>query len=285
MPRDYAVIDLHVHVQPWRMLRPEILERMSRGRADHAEIVDVMANPDRFLGLLDRSGIEKAALVNYVAPEVMGFTDEVNDWISAYCKDHRDRLIPVGSLHPAHVKDARAAVDRLLGDLGIRMVKIHPPHQLFYPNAYREGLGALEVLYRRCEEAAVPVMFHTGTSIFAGARVKYGDPIHLDDVAVDFPRLRMLLAHAGRPLWTETAVFLARRHPNVWLDLSSIPPGSLLEYLPKLESLADKCLWGTDWPAPMVPSMKANLDKFLALPLSDDAKKKILRDNALRLGF
>jgi predicted TIM-barrel fold metal-dependent hydrolase len=80
-----------------------------------------------------------------------------------------------------------------------------------------------------------------------------------------------------------TAVFLARRHPNVHLDLSGIPPKKLLEYLPRLEEIADKCLWGTDWPSPGILSMRKNADEFLALPISEDAKRKILWDNGAKL--
>jgi predicted TIM-barrel fold metal-dependent hydrolase len=97
---------------------------------------------------------------------------------------------------------------------------------------------------------------------------------------VDFPRLPIVLAHAGRPLYMKTAVFLARRHRNVHLDLSGIPPRKLLEYIPRLEEVSDRCLWGTDFPSPGIRSMRANVEDFLALPLSDDAKRKILFDNA-----
>ncbi len=104
------------------------------------------------------------------------------------------------------------------------MLKIHPPHQLFAANAYLSGEPGLAEVYRAAEEHGRPVMIHTGTSIFPGARNRFADPMPVDDVAVDFPRLKILLAHAGRPLFMETAVFLVRRHPNVHLDLSGIPP-------------------------------------------------------------
>jgi predicted TIM-barrel fold metal-dependent hydrolase len=80
-----------------------------------------------------------------------------------------------------------------------------------------------------------------------------------------------------------TAVFLARRHPNVRLDLSGIPPRKLLEYLPRLEEIADRCLWGTDFPSPGIASMRRNVDDFLTLPLPDGARRKILFDNAAAL--
>ncbi len=163
------------------------------------------------------------------------------------------------------------------------MLKIHPPHQLFAANGYLSGEPGLERIYAAAEARRRPVMFHTGTSIFPGARNRFADPMAVDDVAVDFPNLPIILAHAGRPLFMETAVFLARRHPNVHLDLSGIPPRKLLEYLPRLEEIAPRCLWGTDYPSPGVASMKKNVQDFLALPISEEAKRKILWDNAARV--
>ena len=68
-----------------------------------------------------------------------------------------------------------------------------------------------------------------------------------------------------------------------YLELSGIPPKKLLEYLPRLEELSDQCIWGTDYPSPGIPSMKKNVDDFLALPLSEAAKERILWENAARV--
>ena len=126
----------------------------------------------------------------------------------------------------------------------------------------------------------MPVMIHTGTSTFPSARNRYADPMAIDDVAVDFPDLPIILAHSGRPLYGETAFFLARRHPNVYLELSGIPPKKILEHLPRLEEVAGKTLWGTDWPSPGIRSPSENVAAFKALPLSEGAKEKILWGNA-----
>jgi predicted TIM-barrel fold metal-dependent hydrolase len=91
------------------------------------------------------------------------------------------------------------------------------------------------------------------------------------------------MAHGGRPIWYEQAFFLMRRHKNVWLDISGIPPKKLLEAFPRLEEVSDRVLFGTDWPSPGVKSIRQNLDDFLALPMSAEAKKRITRDNALEL--
>jgi predicted TIM-barrel fold metal-dependent hydrolase len=206
----------------------------------------------------------------------------VNKFISDYVKEDPKRLISCGSIHPRHTSNVLADVEQLL-HLGIRMLKIHPPHQLLFPNDYVNGVKELEIIYRAAEANGIPVMFHTGTSIFPGARNKYGDPIYLDDVAVDFPRLKILLAHGGRPLWMETAFFLVRNHPNVFLDISGIPPKKLLDYFPRIEEISSKTLFGTDWPGPGVPDIKQNLDDVRALPLSAETKEKILSRNALAL--
>jgi predicted TIM-barrel fold metal-dependent hydrolase len=274
------VFDCHVHVQPWEQMKPDVRARMTAGRSDLEEIQQALSDPSELLRLMDREGIERAALINYVAPEVMGFDASANDWIARYVRGREDRLFAVGSVHPRLARDAGGQTRRLFEELGIRMLKIHPPHQLFAANAYLDGLAGLGEVYAAAERAGRPVMIHTGTSIFPGARNRFADPMAVDDVAVDFPTLKIILAHAGRPLYMNTAAFLVRRHPNVHLDLSGIPPKKLLEYLPRLEDLADRCLWGTDYPSPGVASMKKNVEDFLALPLSDAAKEQILWSNA-----
>jgi predicted TIM-barrel fold metal-dependent hydrolase len=276
------ITDCHVHIQPVEMFKPAALELMKRKRPEFERIVEFCRSPREFLRYLDCAGISRAVLINYVAPDVIGFTSEVNDWVVKYCKVDPVRLLSCGSLHPRHTRDISADMDRLVR-LGLRMIKIHPPHQMLFPNDYLNGVRELEVIYRTAEQNGIPVMFHTGTSVFPGARNKYGDPMYLDDVAVDFPKLKILMAHGGRPLWMDTAFFLVRRHRNIYLDISSIPPKSLLQYFPRLEEIADQALFGTDWPGPGVPDIRRNLDDFRALPLSASAKETILSKTALAI--
>ena len=123
-------------------------------------------------------------------------------------------------------------------------------------------------------------MVHTGTSIFPGARSKYGDPLALDDVAQDFPDLTIIMAHGGRPLWCDAAFYVVRRHKNVFLDISSIPPPRLLEWFPRLELIGDRVLFGSDWPGPGVPGIREEVDAVRALPLSERLKEKLFLGNA-----
>jgi len=249
----------------------------------HAGAKEILSSPENVVRFLDENEIERACCINYVSPDVMGFTREVNDWVAQFTSKHRDRLIATGSVNPLHEMNVRDEIRRVL-DLGIGMIKIHPPHQLFSPNAYKRGeLWQLAEIYRECEERGVPVMFHTGTSVFPKARNVFADPMRVDDVAIDFPRLKIILAHAGRPLYGETALFLVRRHRNVNVDLSGIPPKALTRYFPRVVEVADKVLWGADWPSPGVVSPKKNVEEFRALGFPEDVQRKILYENATRL--
>jgi hypothetical protein len=274
------VIDIHIHIQPWHMLKPKVLEGWKKSQPDFDKLLSLAENPTNFLNHLDHEGVEKAALINYVSPDVMGFSDETNEFISNYCKAAPDRLIPVGSLHPKYVKDTSARMAHLVEKLGIKMLKVHPSHQLIYPNEYLSGLESQAVIYEKAQEYGIPIMFHTGTSIFPAARTKYSDPIYVEDVAIDFPKLKIILAHGGRPLWMETAFFLLRRFHNIYLDISGFPPKNLLEYFPKIESIANKTMFGTDWPGPGVRSIRANIDAVRELPISEESKRAILYDTA-----
>ena len=276
------VIDSHIHIQPYHMMKPDVQRTFWQKKPDRAELESYAADPAKLLQRMDADGIERVGLINYVSPDLMGFTDEVNAWMVRYASAEPSRLIAFGSVNPRFTERVGDAVERIL-DLGVKALKVHPPHQLFRANAYQDSLPHLAELYDRAQAAGVPVTIHTGTSVFPGARSRLGDPMDVDDVAIDFPKLTILLAHGGRPLWMDAAFFVVRRHPNVYLELSGIPPAKLLEYFPRLVEIADKAVWGTDWPSPGIASMRRNADQFLALPLDDGVRRQILYDNAARL--
>ena len=276
------VIDAHIHIQPFEMLKPDVRATFWHKKDNREELEALAADPAKLLRQMDADGIERVGLINYVSPDVMGFTAECNAWMIRYASTDRSRLIPFGSVHPGYTADVAGETRRII-DAGAKAFKVHPPHQTFRANAYLHEMPSLADLYREAEAAAIPVTIHTGTSVFPGARSRLGDPMDVDDVAVDFPKLKILLAHGGRPLWMEAAFFVVRRHPNVFLEVSGIPPAKLLEYFPRLEEIAHKTIWGTDWPSPGVKSMRGNVEQFLQLPLGDEVKRRILYDNASRI--
>jgi hypothetical protein len=278
-----GITDIHVHVQPLAELRPAVLETIrGEDRAYFDFLRRVESDPSFFLGELDRAGIWRVGLVNDVSPDVTGFTEKSNDFCLGYAGTDRERFLPIGGVHALRVRDPEGTVDRLI-DSGFVALKIHPPHQGYAANAYLDDLEALGRIYRRAEERRLPVMIHTGTSVFPGARSRLGNPIDVDDVAVDFPQLPILLAHGGRPFWYEEAFFVARRHPNVRLDLSGIPPKKLFDIFPRLPELGRRVLWGSDWPGPGVRDLRANVEQFLSLPYPDAWKESVLSENSLEL--
>ena len=283
MSSTFPVFDAHIHVGPYDQMNERARRVMMGGRNDLELLGRVVGSADELLRTMDAQGIARAVLVNSVAPEVIGITDLVNPWIARYVEGHRDRLVPVGGIHPRHSRDVAGDMKRILDVHRLGAIKLHPPHMELAANAYRTDCPSLADVYRLAGEAKRPVFIHTGTSIFPGARNVYADPMACDDVAVDFPETTLVLCHAGRPLWYETAFFLVRRHPNVLLDISSIPPKKLLQVLPRISEVADRVLWGTDWPSKGVKSMRQNVEDFLSLPLSDAVKRKILFDNAAAL--
>ncbi len=273
-----GVTDCHVHINPVWEMRPEALALLGR---PNDEVARFVKDPAALVAYLDRSGIDRAILVNYVAAEVIGYTEATNTFAAEYARHAPERLLATGGIRPDH-PDPEAEVRRFVGELGLRALKLHPAHQLFPPNGYVDGAWPrLRALYAACERERLPVIFHTGTSVFPRARNRFADPLLVEDIAVDFPELTIVLAHGGRPFWTERAVFLARRFPNVWLEISGVPPASLLDYFPTLARIAPKTLFGTDWPGPGVKDIGANLAAFRALPLPAEARERILVDNAL----
>jgi predicted TIM-barrel fold metal-dependent hydrolase len=112
--------------------------------------------------------------------------------------------------------------------------------------------------------------------MFPGARNKYGDPLYLDDVLTDFPKLRLMMAHGEGPLWIDRAFFLLRRFKNLYLEISSIPPQRILHYFPRITEIADRVIYGSGWPSPGVKGMRPNAEEILKLEIPQEAKAKIV---------
>ncbi len=280
-----GITDCHVHINPvWEML-PVARATISDHHQDFQQIERYLREPELFLAYMDRCGVERSVLINYVSPEVIGYTEKANDFVADYVRTDPKRLVAVGSVHPRRHTDPLRAIWELR-EKGIRGIKLHPSHQLFAPNEYTPDRGnntRLGAIYRACEEQRLPVIFHTGTSIFPGARNRYAQPILVEDVAIDYPDLTIVLAHGGRPFWTEEAMFLTRRFKNVYLEVSGVPPEKLLSYFPDLERLSDRVIFGSDWPGPGVKDVADNLARFAKSGLSAETRERILTHNAERV--
>jgi len=279
------LIDFHVHVSRSEHERPWVLEFLdSQFDGDLWAVVDRVLTPTAIRPFLQEHGIDWAVALAEDSPATVGSTP--HDYVANLCAQAnalpdpptgpRGRVIPFASLNPFTVNDLAAELERLVKERGFRGIKAYPVYQHHYMNDTR-----MYPLYAKAQELGIPMLVHTGSSVFKGARIKYGDPLHLDDVAIDFPGLAILMAHSGRPFWYEQAFWMARQHRNVYMELSGLPGKKLLEYFPELERLADKIVYGSDWPGN--PYLRRNVDAILNLPLKDETKEKILWRNAAQI--
>ena len=193
-----------------------------------------------------------------------------------------DVLIPFASVDPhkgkAGVREAREYIAQ-----GVKGFKFHPNTQAFWPND-----RAFYPLYEVIAEAGLIALFHTGqTGIGAGMpggggiRLKYSNPMAVDDVAADFPELDIILAHPSFP-WQEEALSVATHKPNVYIDLSGWAPKYFPEILVRYINgpLKRKMLFGSDFPL-LTPERW--LSEFDKLPIKDEVKPLVLKENAAKL--
>lgn len=270
-----SVIDVHQHLIKYQSYEPGYRAHLESTNPDYfGSMMDQYSQPAEMDAMLAEAGVDVAVVMAEDAPLTTGLAS--SEYVAGFCRQTQ-RMRFFASVNPMTRLDAAGQLEHDVKRLGAIGLKLYPSYQWFYPND-----RALYSLYARAVELGVPVTFHTGSSTFAGSRIKYAQPLHLDDVAVDFPELVIVMAHAGRPFWYAEAEWLVKRHPNVYIDVAGLPPKRLLQYLPDLERISSKVLFGSDWPA--IPSRLAdNIAQVRALPISDAAKQAVLHDNAERV--
>ena len=266
-------IDFHMHAGLYHDLHPWVMEWIKTQLQDPEEYVQAVLTPEGIVSYLDQNGVDYAVALAELSPVTTGMMS--NESVIELCQGI-DRLIPFCNVNPFLVADLAGELERYVTEMGFRGLKLYPTYQHFYANESR-----LYPLYAKAQELGIPVMLHTGSSIFKGARLKYGDPLYIDDVAVDFADLTLLMVHSGRGFWYDRAYFLAKLHANVYMEISGLPPQKLLDYFPELERVADKVIFGSDWPG--MPHIKRNIDMIRSLPLKEETKEKILGGNAARI--
>jgi hypothetical protein len=224
-----------------------------------------------------------AVIFTIDAEAQMGHIRIANEEVAEVAAEYADTLIPFASIDPARGKMGAREARRLIADYGVQGFKFHPSVQGFYPNDRKAY-----VLYEAIAEAGLPALFHTGqTGAGAGMRggmgirLKYSNPMYLDDVAGDFPDMPIVLAHPSFP-WQDEALAVATHKPNVYIDLSGWSPkyfpANLVQYANTL--LKDRVLFGSDYPV-LTPDRW--LEDFARLSIKPDVRPRILKDNAVRL--
>lgn len=212
-----------------------------------------------------------------------GYRRYANEEVAEIAAANSDVLIPFASIDPAKGKLGAREARRLVSEFGIKGFKFHPTMQGFFPND-----RSAYPLYEAIAESGVPMLFHTGqTGVGAGMpggngmRLKYSNPMYIDDVAADFPDTPIVLAHPSFP-WQDEALAVATHKPNVYIDLSGWSPKYFPPVLVRYANtiLRHKVLFGSDWP--MITPERWLAD-FETLDMKPEVRPLILKENALRL--
>jgi predicted TIM-barrel fold metal-dependent hydrolase len=275
-----VAIDVHTHA--WKSAlavddklneSQEAMGRYFRYTPQHATVPEMAAYYRKL----------KMAFVVFTVDSKLMPRNITNEEIAELAHQHPDVAIPFASINPHRGAEGVRLAKKLINEYGVKGFKFHPSTQEFFPNdrlAYP--------LYEAIAEAGLPALFHTGqTGAGAGMRggggirLKYSNPLYLDDVAADFPDMPIILAHPSFP-WQEEALSVATVKPQVYIDLSGWSPKYfppiLVQYANTL--LKDKILFGSDYP---VITPERWMEDFEKLPIKPEVKQKIFKENAARL--
>jgi len=206
-----------------------------------------------------------------------------NDTVLQFAAENADIMMAFASIDPTRGAEGVREAKRLIATGLVRGFKFHPPVQQFFPNdrlAYP--------LYEVIAEAGLPALFHTGHSGIGtgvpgggGIRLKYGNPMYIDDVAVDFPNMPIIMAHPSFP-WQDEAISICLHKPEVYIDLSGWSPKyfapNLIQYANSL--LKTKVLFGSDYPLITPDRWMAD---FAKIAIKDEVRPLILKENAMTL--
>jgi len=272
------LIDAHVHAARLPTLKQSWREWAAHyGSPSLLELYDEQGTllPERFDEYMEREGVDVAILFCEYSPKSTGI-QPVEDLLPLLSHNPK-RFKLMANLNP-HLHYPLVEEMRRQISLGAVGLKLHPVHASFAPND-----RMLYPAYAFCEAESFPVVFHCGTSVFPGSTNRFADPALVEDVARDFPGLTIVLAHGGRGWWYDAAAFMTMMREKVWMEVSGLPPKKLPDYYKNFdfERLAQRMIFGTDWPG--VPGPQFNAQSFIELGLERETLEKILYKNALHV--
>ena len=203
---------------------------------------------------------ERAIVLAFAAPAV-GYVVP-NEYVADYVAQHPEKLIGFASVDPNDA-DAPAELRAAVTDLGLKGLKLGPVYQRFDPVCDRAF-----AVYEVAQELGLPVVWHQGTTFVRDAPLALARPIMLDDVARNFPRLKVVIAHLGHP-WIEEAMATIRKHPTLFADVSALETRPWQYYNGLIAALeygvADKLLFGSDYPFSTAEKAAAGLRSINSL--------------------
>jgi len=276
------IINAHVHAIDLKGMMacyPGLSLPSNIASLSHIEQTLPLTDPAVLLKQMDDAGIRQAVLFAVEAPIIYAS----NEYVASLCKEYPARFIGFASLDPNR-NDAVDVLKKAIEKFQLKGLKLHPPLQNFFPNDERYFH-----IYQTARDLGIPVVFHVGSTPFGSlCKLSQANPLLIDDIAVAFPDLKIMLTHLGT-LWQNEAFMVVEKNPNVFIDTAS--------YLYELEELLtenllarigeDKVIFGTDYPMPSpthgIHNMKAFVETVKHLPLSDIVKEKIFVRNFNRM--
>lgn len=281
---DFATIeaiDMHVHLETDSCGHHPMPQEFIDASAAYFKAGERIPSAD---SIAERyRGLNMAAVMFTIdARTQLGHLPNSIDDLVAAAQKHNDVLIPFGSVDPRTGEAAITEAVRQVEELGVWGMKFHPSVQGFDPSDPQ-----YLPLWRKVAELGVPALFHTGQNGMGagmpgggGIKLRYSNPLLLDDVAAEVPDLTIIMAHPSVP-WQDEANSIAIHKPNVFIDLSGWRPKYFPESLVRFASnmLADKLLFGTDFPLLTPEKWVAD---FAELPIKDEVRPRIFKNNALR---
>jgi predicted TIM-barrel fold metal-dependent hydrolase len=231
-----------------------------------------------FLEEMERSGVSLAVLHAEYAYGDVGY---LNKTVRDFVREFPDKLFGFAGIDPTASENPVADLDLYVNEYGMRGLNLQTCVQGWYANDKR-----LYSLYSYCQEKRLPVSVHASLNFMTNRKIDYGRPLHLDEIACEFPDLTVVANHGGWP-WVTEMVAVAWKHPNVFIELGGISP----KYIAKPGSgwepiltygnsvLQDQILFATD---SLIPYGRV-LKEIDQLPLKDSVKEKLLCANAMRV--
>ena len=193
---------------------------------------------------LDAMKVVDRAIVFGLRARDSGF-DVPNEYVSEYANAHPDKLIGFASIDPNY-ENPRREIRRCVKELGLRGLKMGPTYQHFNPS-----MKKFDPIWETAQELGLPIVIHQGTTFVRNAPLKYALPILLEDIALRFPDLTVIVAHMGHP-WEESTIALIRKQPNFYSDVSALTPRPYRLYndlvLAMEYGVLDKLVFGSDYP-------------------------------------
>jgi predicted TIM-barrel fold metal-dependent hydrolase len=283
-------IDVHAHISTREGIQS--LFKFSKALMEYymkqdvtAEQVYDMAKTDEEMAEDFISAEVKGILVGWDAETNTGLPPVSNDYLADLAKRFPDAFIGAfACVDPWKGKAAIQEAERAIKDLGMMGLKFQAAAQAFFPDDRR-----FYPLWEKCVELGVPVQFHTGTTGLGagmpgglGIKLQYTRPIpHLDNVAADFPDLKMICCHPSWP-WQEEMIAMAIHKSNIFMDLSGWSPKYFPESLKReiRSRLKDRVMFGSDYP---MLSFSSLFEAYEKEGYPEDILERIYYKNAKRI--